>query len=102
MNFKQLQKKPHVRLMAIVLILLAVTFILWFVFGKQVGQECSGDFDCFGFGTFCLSTKGSLQRYCTSTCDDDSDCPDGFACRSRPIFDKHKVSLSIEKICLVH
>jgi hypothetical protein len=93
-------KKPHVKLAGIFAGLLVVGFLLWFVFGKGVGKDCSSDWDCFGFGTFCVQTRGRPFRYCTTTCDGDSDCPDRFRCLRRPMFDHQDLSVKIDNICV--
>jgi len=98
-DIQRFMKKPHVKLAVIVSILLVAAFLLWFVFGKGVGEECSGSWDCFGFGTFCIQTRAQPYRYCTTTCDDDSDCPDGLKCLRQPMLNRRDLSLKVKDIC---
>jgi len=101
MNLRKFMRKPHVKLAVIVAGLMVLLFVLWFVFGKGVGQDCSSDWDCFGFGTFCVSSRVQPYRYCTKNCETNADCPANFRCRRQPMIDNQDLGLKIENICVL-
>lgn len=53
------------------------------IFGNDLGEPCRDSYGCKGFllgGAECVDIDG--RSSCTRYCDADSDCPNGWRCRS--------------------
>jgi len=83
-----------------VAIFLSIALFIWFMIGKETGQECFDNWDCFGFGSFCQSTQNAPYRYCSKTCEEISDCPEQWVCRKAPFYDKSRAALEIKTVCV--
>ena len=48
--------------------------------GRSIGETCEFNSDCSSYA--CLVVGGASFGYCTTTCSDWSDCPDGWDCEA--------------------
>ena len=61
--------------------LLALSIGVNYVIGGGIGEPCSDSYRCRGYlvaGAQCLNADG--MYYCSSTCETDEDCPQGWSC----------------------
>ncbi len=73
---------PMLSLGLVAIVLIAVPWTLKLVMTPKLGQPCGGGFDCAALDGRCV--EGEHGRFCTVTCEDDSDCPSSGYCGIPP------------------
>jgi hypothetical protein len=69
-------------LLVISTVLVTVPWAFKLLTSPAVGQPCGGGFDCRALDGRCV--MGEHGRFCTVTCEDDSDCPSSAHCGIPP------------------
>jgi hypothetical protein len=85
--------RPIFRWLAVGLLILALAYAgyrVWRASGTM-GELCEKNRDCFS--RVCLQERGRNLSYCTTRCDEDADCPDGWKCLASPDFMNRRVCI---------
>jgi len=66
-----------------VVVLIGAWLVVASVTGAEMGEPCNGDGDgdCKGLEAACV-TNADHEKYCTTGCTSDGECPSGWSCGS--------------------